>query len=77
MASHTLRMGDIVSLVEKASMEVSDADAAKMQEKMAKAEFNFDDFMTQSKMVSKMGSMEGVAKVLLGMGNMLDNSQLV
>ena len=43
---------------------------------MAKAEFDFDDFMTQSKMVASMGSMAGVAKMLPGMGNMIDNSQL-
>ncbi len=76
MASRILGMGDVVSLVEKASMEVSDADAAKMQEKMVKAEFDFDDFMQQSKMVASMGSMAGVAKMLPGMGNMIDNSQL-
>ena len=76
MASRILGMGDVVSLVEKASAEVSDADAAKMQEKMAKAEFDFDDFMTQSKMVSKMGSMAGVAKMLPGMGSMIDDSQM-
>lgn len=76
MASRILGMGDVVSLVEKASMEVSDADAAKMQDKMAKAGFDFDDFMTQSQMVSKMGSMAGVAKMLPGMGNMIDGSQM-
>ncbi|KAL7540586.1 hypothetical protein ACHAXR_010219 [Thalassiosira sp. AJA248-18] len=76
MASRILGMGDVISLVEKASMEVSDADAAKMQEKMAKAEFDFDDFMQQSSMVSKMGSMAGVAKMLPGMGNMIDASQM-
>merc|ERR1719296_229481 len=76
MASRILGMGDVVSLVEKASAEGSDADAAKMQEKMAKAQFDFDDFMTQSKMVSKMGSMAGVAKMLPGMGNMIDDSQM-
>lgn len=76
MASRILGMGDVVSLVEKASMEVSDADAKKMQEKMVKALFDFDDFMQQSKMVSSMGSMAGVAKMLPGMGNMIDNSQL-
>lgn len=76
MASRILGMGDIVSLVEKASLEVSDADAARMQEKMVKAEFDFDDFMTQSKLVSSMGSMAGVAKMLPGLGNMIDNSQL-
>ena len=76
MASRILGMGDVVSLVEKAALQVSDAEAAKMQEKMAKAQFDFDDFMTQSRMVSQMGSMAGVAKMLPGMGNMLDNSQL-
>ncbi|KAK1734807.1 signal recognition particle subunit SRP54, partial [Skeletonema marinoi] len=76
MASRILGMGDVISLVEKASMEVSDADAARMQEKMAKAEFDFDDFMNQSKMVSKMGSMAGVAKMLPGLGGMIDNSQM-
>ena len=76
MASRILGMGDVISLVEKASMEVSDADAARMQEKMVKAEFDFDDFMTQSRMVSKMGSMAGVAKMLPGLGGMIDNSQM-
>jgi signal recognition particle subunit SRP54 len=76
MASRILGMGDVISLVEKASMEVSDAEAARMQEKMVKAEFDFDDFMTQSRMVSKMGSMAGVARMLPGMGNMIDNAQL-
>lgn len=76
MASRILGMGDVISLVEKASMEISDADAAKMQEKMVKAEFDFDDFMTQSKMVASMGSMAGVAKMLPGVGNMIDSSQL-
>ena len=76
MASRILGMGDVVSLVEKAALEVSDADAKKMQDKMVKAQFDFDDFMAQSRMVSKMGSMAGVAKMLPGMGNMINNSQI-
>ena len=76
MASRILGMGDVVSLVEKMSLEVNEADAQKMQDKMIKAEFDFDDFMTQSRMVSKMGSMAGVAKMLPGMGNMINDSQL-
>jgi signal recognition particle GTPase len=76
MASRILGMGDVISLVEKAAMTVTDAEAARMQEKMAKAEFDFDDFMAQSKLVSSMGSMAGVAKMLPGLGNMIDNSQL-
>ncbi len=47
-----------------------------MQEKMAKAKFNFEDFMAQSKLVSSMGSMAEVAKMFPGLGNMINNSQL-
>lgn len=76
MASRILGMGDVVSLVEKASAEVSDADAAKMTKKMLDAEFDFDDFLKQSKLVTKMGSLAGVAKMLPGMGNALDPNQM-
>ncbi len=76
MASRILGMGDVVSLVEKAAAEVSDADAAKMTKKMLDAEFDFDDFLNQSKLVTKMGSLAGVAKMLPGMGNALDTSRI-
>lgn len=76
MASRILGMGDVVSLVEKAAAEVSDADAAKMQKKMLDANFDFDDFLKQSELVSKMGSFAGVAKMLPGVGNSLNNSQI-
>lgn len=66
MASRILGMGDVVSLVEKAAAQVSDAEAKRMQEKMLKAEFDFDDFMKQSKLVSNMGSVAGVAKLMPG-----------
>lgn len=76
MASRILGMGDIVSLVEKAALDMSDADAKKMEQKMKDAQFDFDDFQKQSEMVGKMGSLAGVAKMLPGMGNMLNNSQM-
>lgn len=76
MASRILGMGDVVSLVEKAAAEVTDADALKMQQKMMDASFDFDDFLKQTRLVSKMGSMAGVAKMLPGMGAMLDNSKI-
>jgi signal recognition particle subunit SRP54 len=76
MASRILGMGDVVSLVEKAAAEVSDADAAKMQKKMLEANFDFDDFLKQSELVTKMGSFAGVAKMLPGVGNSLNNSQI-
>ena len=75
MASRILDMGDVVSLVEKASAQVSDEEAKKMQEKMLSAEFDFDDFLKQAKMVTSMGSLGGVAKLMPGMAG-VDQSQI-
>lgn len=76
MASRILGMGDVVSLVEKAAAEVSDADAMKMQQKMMDASFDFDDFLKQSELLTKMGSVAGIAKLMPGMGGQLDNNQI-
>mmetsp|Transcript_3691 Transcript_3691/g.5057 ORF Transcript_3691/g.5057 Transcript_3691/m.5057 type:complete len:528 (+) Transcript_3691:2-1585(+) len=76
MASRILGMGDVLSLVEKAAAEVSDADALKMQKKMLEASFDFDDFLKQSELVSKMGNFAGVAKMLPGVGGSLSNAKI-
>lgn len=76
MASRILGMGDVISLVEKAAAEVSDADASKMQKKILDATFDFDDFVKQSDMLSKMGSLAGVAQMLPGMGSQLNSSKI-
>ena len=76
MASRILGMGDVISLVEKAAAEVSDADANKMQKKILDATFDFDDFIKQSDMLSKMGSLAGVAQMLPGMGSQLNSSKI-
>jgi signal recognition particle subunit SRP54 len=76
MASRILGMGDVISLVEKASAEVSDEEARKMQEKMMKAEFDFDDFLKQAKVVAGMGSLAGVAKLMPGMAGKIDANQM-
>ena len=76
MASRILGMGDVISLVEKAAAQVSDADAAKMQKKMLEAKFDFEDFLKQTELVSKMGNFAGVAKMLPGIGSQLGNSQI-
>jgi len=76
MASRILGMGDVISLVEKAAAEVSDAEAAKMQQKMLEAKFDFDDFMKQSSLVAKMGNLAGVAKMIPGMSGALDNTKM-
>jgi signal recognition particle GTPase len=63
MASRILGMGDVVSLVEKAAAEVSDADAERMQKKMLEAKFDFDDFLKQSELVAKMGNFAGIKRI--------------
>lgn len=76
MASRILGMGDVISLVEKAAAQVSDEDALKMQKKMRDATFDFDDFMKQSELVSKMGNLAGIAKMMPGVGNQLNMNQI-
>ena len=76
MASRILGMGDVVSLVEKAASEVSDEEAMALSKKMLDAQFDFDDFIKQMKLVSKMGSFAGVAKMIPGVSGMMDNSKM-
>jgi signal recognition particle subunit SRP54 len=76
MASRILGMGDVVSLVEKAAAEISDAEALKMQKKMMDATFDFDDFLKQSELVTKMGSLAGIAKMMPGLGGQISASQI-
>jgi len=63
-------MGDVVSLVEKASETIEKEDAEKMAKKMAKGEFDLDDLRTQLQQMSKMGGMKGVLGMLPGMGKL-------
>jgi signal recognition particle subunit SRP54 len=76
MASRILGMGDVVSLVEKAAAEVSDADASAMEQKIREARFDFDDFLKQTEMLSKMGSVAGLAKMMPGMSGQLSSQQI-
>jgi signal recognition particle subunit SRP54 len=76
MASRILGMGDVISLVEKAAAEVSDADALKMEQKIREDTFDFDDFLKQTELLTKMGSVAGIAKMIPGMGGQLNNQQL-
>jgi signal recognition particle subunit SRP54 len=66
MAGRILGMGDIVTLVEKAKEQFDAEEAAKMQEKMAKGSFGFDDFLQQMQAVKKMGGMKDMLKMLPG-----------
>ena len=76
MAGRILGMGDVVSLVEKAQKEFDAEEAAKLQQKMAKGSFGFDDFLKQMQAVRKMGGMAGMLKLLPGMGRQLADLDL-
>ncbi len=69
MASRILGMGDVVSLVEKAQEQFDAEESAKMQQKMAKGTFGFDDFLKQMQSVRKMGGLADMLKMLPGMGS--------
>ncbi len=66
MASRILGMGDVVSLVTRAADAIDEAEARKMQEKMRKNQFDFNDFLSHLKQVSRMGGLESIVKTLPG-----------
>ena len=70
MASRILGMGDIVSLVERAAEEIDRAEAEKLQEKLKKNDFDFEDFLSQLRQMSRLGGIESILKLLPG-GNQL------
>ena len=73
MASRILGMGDVVTLVEKAREQLEAEEAEKIQKKMAKGTFGFDDFLKQMQTVKKMGGMKDMLKMMPGMGAQVDD----
>jgi len=67
MASRILGMGDVVSLVEKAQETIDQDEAERMAEKMRKADFNLEDFLSQMQQVKKMGSLGSIVGMMPGM----------
>ncbi len=76
MASRILGMGDVVTLVERAHEQFDEEQAEKMQAKMAKGKFDFDDFLKQMQAVKKMGGMKDMLKLLPGVGSKLGQFDL-
>ncbi len=76
MATRILGMGDIVTLVEKAQETIDEDKAIEMQEKMLKAQFNFEDFLDQMDQIKKMGPLDGLLKMIPGMGKALKGVQV-
>ncbi|MCX6248963.1 MAG: signal recognition particle protein [Bacteroidetes bacterium] len=68
MADRILGMGDIVSLVERAQEQFDEVEAQKLQKKIAKNQFNFNDFLSQIKQIKKMGNVKDLMGMLPGMG---------
>jgi signal recognition particle subunit SRP54 len=75
MASRILGMGDVLTLVEKAQEEFDIADAEKMQRKILEAQFDYTDFLKQTKLLKNMGSLGGLMKMIPGM-NKISGDQL-
>jgi signal recognition particle subunit SRP54 len=71
MADRILGMGDIVSLVEKAQEQFDDKEARKLSKKIARNEFNFNDFLAQINQIRKMGNFKDVASMIPGVGKAL------
>jgi signal recognition particle subunit SRP54 len=71
MADRILGMGDVISLVERAQDQFDQEQARKIQKKIAKNTFGFDDFLTQIQQIKKMGSMKDLLGMIPGVGKAL------
>jgi signal recognition particle subunit SRP54 len=76
MADRILGMGDIVSLVEKAQEQFDVEEARKLQKKIAKNQFNFDDFLNQIKQIKKMGNVKDLMGMIPGVGKAIKNMDI-
>lgn len=76
MADRILGMGDIVSLVERAQEQFDEQEARKLQKKIAKDQFNFNDFLKQIQQVKKMGNLKDLAGMIPGMGKALKGVEI-
>jgi signal recognition particle subunit SRP54 len=75
LAGRILGMGDVMTLVERAQEHVDSAQAAKMEEKLRKAQFTLEDFLEQIQAVQKMGPMGQLMSMIPGMGGMAKEAQ--
>ncbi len=71
MAGRILGMGDVVSLIEKASENIDEEEASKIMEKIQKGTFNYNDFLKQLKWIKRMGSLKGLLGLIPGLGSQL------
>jgi len=81
MASRILGMGDVLTLIERAEQAVEEDEQAEMEKRLRAGQFTFDDFLRAFKMLRRMGPLQGVLKMIPGMGQQLgdvdvDDSQM-
>ena len=76
MADRILGMGDIVSLVERAQEQFDEEEAKRLQKKLAKNEFNYNDFLKQIQQIKKMGNIKELASMIPGMDKALKNEEI-
>lgn len=76
MADRILGMGDIVSLVEKAQEQFDEQEAQKLQKKIARNQFDFDDFLAQIKQIKKMGNVKDLLGMIPGMGKAIRDLEI-
>lgn len=73
MADRILGMGDIVSLVEKAQEQYDDDEAARLQKRIARNQFDFNDFIAQIRQIKKMGNVKDLMAMIPGVGKAIKN----
>ena len=76
MADRILGMGDIVSLVERAQEQYDEEEAKKLQKKIQKNQFDFNDFLTQIQQIKKMGNLKDLASMIPGVGKQLKDVEI-
>ena len=75
LVSRILGMGDVLSLVEKAHAVFDEKEAARLQQKLKKSQFDLEDFKNQLQQIKKMGSIESLMGMIPGMGKMMKQMQ--
>ncbi|MGY8979351.1 MAG: signal recognition particle protein [Flavobacteriales bacterium] len=76
MAGRILGMGDVISLVERAQQQFNEEEARKIQKKIAKNSFGFDDFLSQIQQVKKMGNIKDLASMIPGVGKSIKDADI-
>ena len=70
MASRILGMGDVLTMIEKAQEAIDEEEARKLEQKMKKAEFDFEDYLSSMNQMKKMGGLTSILGMMPGMGGM-------